>query len=73
MDIKLLTQSGDYDLIGVQAGTVLFQFLPEERDLALLILQGILEITSCPHARAEFERLIVMLDPSAHPDRSMLN
>lgn len=73
MDVKLLTQTGDYGINGVQAGTVLFQFLPEEQGLVLLILQGLLEITSCPHARAEFEKLIAILDPSAHPDRSMMN
>lgn len=73
MDIKLLTQSGDYDLIGVQAGTVLFQFLPEERGTALLILKGLCEMTNYPPARAELERLIGIIDPSAHPDSATIN
>ena len=73
MDVVLLSDDGDYGLHGAQAGTVIFQFLPDERGTALLILEGLLEITTCPHTRAEFETLIAILDPSAHPDRSALN
>lgn len=73
MDVKLLTQNGNYGINGVRAGTVIFQFLPEERSEALLILEGLIEITTCPRTRAEFEKLIATLGPSARPDHSALN
>lgn len=73
MDIKLLTRDGDYDLIGVPAGTILFWFPPDEHSLALLILKGLCEVTIHPPARAELERLIEVIDPSARPDGATVN
>lgn len=76
MDIKLLALDGDYSFDDVPAGTILFQFLPEEHDLALRILEGMHKAMSCPEARAEIERLMEMIrlsSPSTYPDRTMVN
>lgn len=74
MDIKLLALDGNYCLDDVPAGTILFQFLPEEYDLALRILEGMHKASIHPEARAELERLMKMISASStHPDQAMMN
>lgn len=73
MNVTVLTRDGDYGLSGVQGGTVIFQFLPEERGLAIQILEGMHAVTECPDARAEIKKILMMFDPPTHPDRSALN
>ncbi|MBP9751658.1 MAG: hypothetical protein KBD19_02255 [Candidatus Moranbacteria bacterium] len=73
MDVRLLPMDGDYGLRGVQAGTVLFQFLPEERGLVIQILEGIYAATECPEARSEIKKILMVVDPSICPDRSVVN
>jgi hypothetical protein len=73
MDVRLLPVDGNYGLNGVQAGTVIFQFLPEERDLVLLILQGMYESATCVEARAELRNLMTMLDPVVRREGAVIN
>lgn len=73
MDIKVLTNDGDYDLLSVPAGTVLFLFPPDEWATALLILEALCEITTYQPTRVELERLIGLMGPSAAPVRTTVN
>ncbi len=74
MDIKVLGVDGNYGLEGVRAGTILFQFLPEEHDLALRILEAMHKASNHHEARTEIERLMRMIsESSTHPDQAMMN
>ncbi len=74
MDMRLLALGGDYRLDDVPAGTILFQFLPEEHDLALRILEAMHKASIHHEARAEIERLMKMISASSiHPGQAMMN